>query len=172
VKSTSPIVLIVSAVVCAVLGGAYGAYQVSHGQALPVAHATSLLTMPAIGVILLLLAIPVFRYRKALLDGVKTAAAGANSKAPVPRPKRLDPFYAVRVLLLAKSTAVASAVVGGFQLGLVILQLSAPVVAASVWWNVSGVVGPVLSLVAALIVERACKIPDGGLDGGVDGVAA
>ena len=171
-KSTSPILLTAISAVAAVLGGLYGMFQVTHGHALPVAHPSSLFTMPAIGAILVALAIPVFRYRRQLLEISKTATGGNAAKSVSPRPKRLDPFYAVRVLVLAKSTAVASCVVGGFQLGLVLLQLTTPVVASSVWWNVSGVLGAVLALVAALVVERACKIPDSGVDGGTDGVAA
>lgn len=176
-KSTSTLLLISVAAVATVLGGFYGMFQVTHGHALPVAHPSSLFTMPAIGAVLVALAIPIFRYRRQLLEQAKAggAASGVANAAPklnLPRPKRLDPFYAVRVLILAKSTAVASAVVGGFQLGLVLLQLTTPVVASTVWWNVSGVIGAVLALIAALVVERACKIPDGGIDGGTDGVAA
>lgn len=171
-KTTSPILLIASAAVATAAGAFYGVYQVSHGHPLPVSHPSSLLTMPVIALILVGLAYPIFRYRKALLDLAKSGANanGATGAAvrPVPRPKRLDPFYAVRVLLLAKSTSVASAVIAGFQLGLVFLQLATPVIAASIWLNVLGVVGALLSLVVALVVERACKIPNGGVDAGVD----
>ncbi|MDE2409419.1 MAG: DUF3180 family protein [Actinomycetales bacterium] len=178
-KSTSPILLIASGVVATAAGAFYGTFQVSHGHPLPVSHPSSLLTMPVIALILVLLALPIFRYRKALLELAKagTDAAGAARAGvrPPVRPKRLDPFYAVRVLLLAKSTSVASAVIAGFQLGLVLLQLATPVIAVSIWLNVLGVIGAVLSLVVALLVERACKIPDGGADsaatGGAGGVA-
>lgn len=164
-KSTSPVLLIGSAAVATAAGAAYGIYQVNHGHPLPVSHPSSLLTMPIIALVLVGLAVPIFRYRKALLEFAKNT----NDAAPRPRPKRLDPFYAVRVLLLAKSTSVASAVIAGFQLGLVLLQLATPVISASIWLNVVGVVGGVLSLVVAIIVERACKIPSGGADSGTDG---
>jgi Protein of unknown function (DUF3180) len=172
-KTTSPLLLIVTTVVSTILGGIYGMYQVTHGHALPVAHPSTLATMPAIAAILAALAIPVFRYRKQLLELSKAKAPGASAPpVTTARPKRLDPFYAVRVLVLAKSTSVASTVIGGFHLGLVLLQLTTPVVAVTVWLNVWGVVGAVLSLVVGLVVERACKIPDGGIDSGADGVAA
>ena len=172
-KTTSTLLLIVATVVSTILGGIYGMYQVTHGHALPVAHPSSLVTMPAIAAILAALAIPVFRYRRQLLEISKAKTAGTPATGTAgTRPKRLDPFYAVRVLVLAKSTSVASTVVGGFQLGLVLLQLTTPVVAVSVWLNVSGVIGAVISLIVGLVVERACKIPDGGIDSGTDGVAA
>jgi Protein of unknown function (DUF3180) len=173
VKSTSPILLIASAAVATGVGAFYGMYQVNHGHPLPVSHPSSLATMPVIALILVGLALPIFRYRRALLELAKagTDAAGAARAGvrPPARPKRLDPFYAVRVLLLAKSTSVASAVIAGFQLGLVLLQLATPVIAVSIWLNIGGVIGAVFALVVALIVERACKIPGGGSDGAVEG---
>ncbi|MEN9715834.1 MAG: hypothetical protein RJA35_1301 [Actinomycetota bacterium] len=159
-KSTSAILLALVAAFAGVIGGIYGIYQVAHGLALPVARPSSLVTMPAIGIILAGLAYPIYRYRKQTLEFAK-AAATEGFKPAVARPKRLDPFYAVRVLLLAKATAVASAAIGGFHVGLVILQLTTPVVAATVWLNVAGVIGAVLAMVIGLIVERLCKIQDG-----------
>lgn len=177
-KTTSPILLIGSGAVSTAAGTFYGMFQVNHGHPLPVSHPSSLLTMPIIALVLVGLALPIFRYRKALLDlaksGTDAAGAARSGVRPPARPKRLDPFYAVRVLLLAKSTSVASAVIAGFQLGLVFLQLATPVISTSIWLNVTGVIGAVLALVVATLVERACKIPNGGADstdGDTGGVA-
>ena len=164
-KQTKPLTLVLSALAAGVVGGIYGLYQVSHGHALPTAHINSLVPMPAIAIVLAFLAYPVYRYRKQSLDYTKAASASAITARPE-RPKRLDPFYAVRVLLLAKSTSVASAAIAGFHIGLVLLQLSTPVVANGVWLNIAGVAGGLLAMVVGLIVERICRIPDGGVDAG------
>jgi hypothetical protein len=161
-KSTSALTLAIATIIAGILGGLYGFYQVTHGHALPVAHPSSLATMPAIGIVLAGLAYPIYRYRKQSVEFAK-ASATENVTRPV-RPKRLDPFYAVRVLLLAKATAVAGAAIAGFHLGLVVLQLMAPVVVAAVWLNIAGVLGAVFAMVIGLIVERICKIPDSGLE--------
>ena len=161
-KSTSALTLFVASIVAGVLGGIYGFYQVTHGHALPVAHPSSLATMPAIGIVLAGLAYPIYRYRKQSVEFAK--AAGTEGAARPARPKRLDPFYAVRVLLLAKATSVAGAAIAGFHIGLVLLQLTAPVVVSSVWLNIGGVVGSVFALVVGLVVERICKIPDSGVE--------
>ena len=168
-KSTSPITLILAAVAGGILGGGYGQYQVSHGHSFPVAHPSSLVTMPAIGLILLALAWPVIRYRRQLLQQAKATTATSRQ---VPRPKRLDPFYAVRVLLLAKSTEVAAAAMGGFHLGLVILQLTSPIIPQNVWLNISGVLGSVFALIVGVVVEKFCKIPGDSIDSATSEAAA
>jgi hypothetical protein len=162
VKTTSTVTLITAATAAGILGAAYGIFQVNHGSPLPVAHPSSLATMPAIAIVLLALAYPVYRYRKTALEYSKALAAESGPK--LARPKRLDPFYAVRVLLLAKATSVTGAVIAGFHIGLVILQLSTPVIAANVWLNVLGAAGAIFALVVGLVVERICKIPDSGVE--------
>lgn len=169
-KSTGVLTLSIVALGAGVIGGIYGLFQVNHGHPLPTAHPTSLVTMPAIAIVLAALAYPIYRYRKQALDFAKTTAAG-NSTRPV-RPKRLDPFYAVRVLVLAKSTSVASAAIAGFHIGLVILQLSTPVVSTGVWLNVAGVIGGLLAMAVGLAVEGICRIPNGGADSGGTEAAA
>jgi len=162
-KTTKAVTLVVWAVVAGVLGSLYGIFQVSHGHLIPVASVSSIFTMPGVSIVLALLALPIYRYRRALLQiaksqgsaGTKNAVAGGHRR-PVP----LNPFYAVRVLLLAKSTAVAAAVLGGWQAGLVVLQLSTPVISASIWYNVIALVGCLLSVGVGLAVEQICKLPD------------
>jgi hypothetical protein len=43
------------------------------------------------------------------------------------------------------------------------------VIAVSIWLNLLGVIGAVLSLVVAMLVERACKIPNSGADAAATG---
>jgi len=170
-KSTSAVTLSVVGLFAGVLGGIYGLYQVNHGHPLPTAHPSSLVPMPAIAIVLAFMAYPIYRYRKQSVEFAKSSATAGPAVRPV-RPKRLDPFYAVRVLLLAKSTSVASAAIAGFHVGLVILQLSTPVVSTGVWLNIAGVTGSLLAMVVALVVERICRIPDGGVENGTNEAAA
>jgi len=161
-KTTKAITLVVSAVLAGVLGSLYGIFQVTHGHALPVASVSTIFTMPGVSIVLALLALPIYRYRRAMINLAKLHSS-QNDKNPVAgnsRPVPLNPFYAVRVLLLAKSIAVTAAVLGGWQAGLVVLQLSTPVISASIWNNIIAFVGCAISVAVGLAVEQICKLPD------------
>ena len=126
--------------------------MLQNGASIPIATNTVLITLPSIAIIELVIAIPVFKYRSELQ---KFATTGV-------RPKRLDAFYAVRVVVLAKATAIAGALFLGTAIGLVFLQLSQPVIADSIWRNLVALVESVVLIVVALIIEKACKLPDDG----------
>jgi len=164
--------LLLLAVGSGILGAFYGMLLVSRGFALPIARQTTLVTMPVIGALLFLISVPVIRHRRLTAEYQKALAEG--KAAGLLRPKPLDPFYAVRVLLLAKSAAIASAVFAGFQAGLVVLQLFSPVVAPSVWLNVGAVIGSIFSLVIGVMIERFCRVRDdsGGGSAPTGGAAA
>jgi hypothetical protein len=123
-----------------------------NGASIPVATLTVLITLVSIAVIEALIAIPIFKYRSELQ---KFATSGV-------RPKRIDPFYAMRVLVLAKATAIAGALFLGASISVVFIQWSQPIVADSIWRNVIALVESALLIVVALIIERACKLPDDG----------
>jgi hypothetical protein len=125
---------------------------VANGGSVPVAPNNLLISIPSIAVIELLAAIPVFRYRRELAKFVTTGK----------RPKRIDPFYAVRVLALAKATAISGSLFAGFAASLVILQVTLPVTPDSISLNVFALVESVLLIVVAFIIERSCKLPDDG----------
>ncbi len=88
--------------------------MLQNGASIPVATNTVLITLPAIAIIELVIALPVFKYRSELQ---KFATSGV-------RPKRLDPFYAMRVVVLAKATSIAGALFLGASIGLLFMQLS------------------------------------------------
>lgn len=114
-----------------------------------------MVSIPSIAAILLLLALPVWRYRRALKQ--------LAEKPSAPRPKRVDPFYAVRLLLLAKASSISATAFLGWHVGVMIAQVLSPVVAVgSVLQNAWGVVGSILLLVAALLVEWICRTPEDG----------
>ena len=123
-------------------------FMVGRGLQVPVSPANLLITLAAISAVLLALSIPIWRYRSALKQ---------NSSQ---RPKRVDPFYAVRVLLLAKASSLAGALFASWHLGVVIFQFSgAVVVQGLVLQNAFGLVASVMLIVAALITEQICRLP-------------
>lgn len=76
------------------------------------------------------------------------------------RPRRVDPFYATRVLLLAKASAVAGALLAGVAAGLVIELLVRPVwVTGSLWRMLGMLAAAIVLLVAGLVAETLCMLP-------------
>ncbi len=95
-----------------------------------------------IAVIVLLLAIPVRRR----LHG---------------DPKPLNPFYALNVLVLAKSSSLTGAMFVGVAVGFIVFALGLPVVVIDerMWITVAtGIAALILSIVG-LIAEYFCRIP-------------
>ncbi|MFM6966773.1 MAG: DUF3180 domain-containing protein [Rhodoluna sp.] len=164
-KTTRPIAIVALIVLGAVAAGFFGSFQVSHGHALPVSGISLTFTMLGVGVILAGLAYPIYRYRKQSLAFAKGLAKDGNlPSGSAARPKRLDPFYAVRVLALSKSVSFASALIAGWHFGLISLQLTTPVVTQGVWKNVGALVASIAAMGVALAVEQICKIPNGGAE--------
>jgi hypothetical protein len=123
-------------------------FMVGRGLQVPVSPANLLITLAAISVVLLALAIPIWRYRSAL------------KQKSSQRPKRVNPFYAVRVLLLAKASSLAGALFASWHLGVVVFSLSGAVVVQSlVLQNSFGFIASVMLIVAALITEQICRLP-------------
>ncbi|MCS0498478.1 DUF3180 domain-containing protein [Protaetiibacter mangrovi] len=74
--------------------------------------------------------------------------------------RRVDPFYATRVVLLAKASSAAGALLTGAAAGLLVELLVRPVSAVeSVWRMVAMLVASVLVLVAGLVAEGLCTVP-------------
>jgi hypothetical protein len=123
---------------------------VANGMAVPASPTNLLVTLAAIALILLGLTIPIWRYKASLTQYTKG-----------PRPKRVDPFYAVRVVLLAKASAITGSGFVGWHLGAMIAQLSLPVsFTAALLQNSFGLVASVVLTVAALVSEQICRLPD------------
>jgi hypothetical protein len=77
------------------------------------------------------------------------------------RTKRVDPFYATRVVMLAKASSLGGALLAGGGLGIVGYLLSRSVLPAtgSVTMAVGTAVGAIILLVAGLVAEHWCTIP-------------
>ena len=125
------------------------------GRQVFIAPSSLAFTLPAIAILLMAFAWPMVRYRRDL-----AAALKSNKTKPV---KRVDPFYAVRVLLLAKASAVASSAIMGWQIGVLVYLLSRPAQAPdSLTRTIVAGIGAAVLLAVALIVERFCRLPNEG----------
>jgi hypothetical protein len=124
--------------------------MVSNGLAIPTSPTNLLLALAFIAVVLLALSIPIWRY-KAALTQYKTGT----------RPKRVDPFYAVRVVLLAKASALTGAGFVGWHIGALVAQLSLPVsFTAALLQNSFGLVASLVLMASAVISEQICRLPE------------
>lgn len=111
----------------------------SHAFAPPVSLP---LTLTAIAVVVVALAIPVRR-----------AVTGK-------RKGRLDPFYAVRVAVLAKSSALTGALLTGLGGGIIAHTVSLPILNGDLLGRgIAQTVGAALLLTAGLVAERLCTLP-------------
>lgn len=155
-KPTKVLTLIGWAVPAATAGYLASKLISANGGPVPLTPINLILTLVAIAIILGAFAVPMVRYRRALAEQLKSPAA--------PRPKRLNPFYAFRLLVLAKATAVSGALFAGWHLGVIWLQVSSPVTPDSIWQNVAALIASIAMVVVGLTVERLCRIKDDGSD--------
>ncbi|MEY4742658.1 MAG: hypothetical protein RL672_1408 [Actinomycetota bacterium] len=152
-KPTRIATLVLHAVAVAIAAYVLVRLMIGAGWALPVSQLNLVLTIPAIALINLGLVWPILRYKKALADYLLRVSRK--------RPRRPDSFYAMRVLLIAKSSAIAGAWFLGWHVGVLIVQLTATNPNALIWREAFGALGSLLLVVAALIAERGCRLPDG-----------
>ena len=128
---------------------------VRQGRQVFIAPASLAFTLPAIAILLAAFAWPMIRYRRDLASALKSKVT-----KPV---KRVDPFYAVRVLILSKASSLTSSAILGWQLGVVFYLLSRPAqVADSMTRTVTAGIGAAILLTVALIIERICRLPSEG----------
>ena len=113
------------------------------GRAVVIPPFTLAAALVLIGAIIVVMAVPVRRVAR----GDRTA--------------RVDPFYATRVVMLAKASSLSGALLGGAGLGIVGYLLSRSVLPAvgSVTMAVAAAVSAILLLVAGLVAEHMCSIP-------------
>jgi hypothetical protein len=143
VKRTNPLNL-------ALLGafGAVGAWfaqtaLVASGRPATIPPLTLAFALVAIAVIIVAMALPVRR--------VTRRVAGA----------RIDPFYATRVVTLAKASSLGGALLGGAGLGILAFLLTRSVVPGlgSITAAIAAAVGALVLLIAGLVAEHMCTLP-------------
>lgn len=163
-KPISVLNLLIVFVAAGLLGVGYSNWAVGNGFRIPVSPLTISFSLVVASAVLLALAIPIWRYKKALKKLLE--AKDGSVKRPVP----VDPFYAVRVLLLAKASALAAAMFIGWHTGVLIQLFSAPVIAVeAIGPNLSAGLIAIGLLIAAFVVQAICRLPSdsGPKDGAV-----
>jgi hypothetical protein len=140
---TTPALLFVLALAGAVAGWMIELALVASGRPALIPPFTLGLAGATTGIIIVVVALPVFR--------VVRRVPGA----------RVDPFYATRVVLLAKASSLAGALAAGFATAVLVFLLTRSVLPAvgSVTMAVVTVVGAALLLAGGLIAERMCTLP-------------
>lgn len=115
----------------------------SAGRPVLIPPLTVPLTLAAVAALVLGFAIPIHRATKGTLR----------------RP--IDPFRAMRVVVLAKASSHVGALLLGASGGILVYLLSRAVIPSlgSVWQDVATIVGSVVLLVAGLVAEHLCTIP-------------
>lgn len=122
------------------------------GQSFPQSPTSLLITMPLIGIAVVIATWPIYRYRKAV-EGYQSG----------PRPARPNPFYALRALVLARATALAGTVFLGWHIGalvwLVVFSVApqGPVLVTSF-----GVFSALAMLIGGLVGQQNCRTPKSG----------
>ncbi len=113
------------------------------GRAVLVPPFTLGVALVLIGVVVVLMALPVRR--------VSRRVPGSS----------VDPFYATRVVIIAKASSLAGALLAGGGLGVGVFLLSRPVLPAvgSITMAFAAALGAVVLLVAGLVAENMCTIP-------------
>lgn len=148
-KPISPLVITLWFLLSGIIGFGYSTYAVNNGLEVPISGITLALSTALIAVILLGLALPIWKYKRSITKVIT-----------VSKPLPVNPFYAVRVLLLSKAAAITGAMFIGWHAGVLVKQFTAPVVVIDATTpNITALVSAVLLLIVGFIVEQVCKLP-------------
>jgi len=156
VKHTRPATLVGLAVVALVGGFVLDAALVASGQPSIVPSIVLGLVLLVIGGVVVTMAVPVRRVAKGT------------------QKERVDPFYATRVLLLAKASSLAGSLFAGASGGVLAFMTTRGVDVAigSVVPTIVAVVGGLGLLAAGIVAEHMCTVPPGDDEGGPGAQAA
>ena len=152
-KRTNIGVLILLAAIGGAGGGFLEAGLTGSGRALIQPPITLALALALIGGIVISLAVPIRRLTRGKATG------------PV------DPYYATRVLVLAKACSLIGALITGFGIGVTVYLLTRSIVPlGSVGLSLATIIGAGVLVAGGLVAEHMCTIPpsDDG-DGDDDG---
>lgn len=132
-----------------VLGLVLSQLSAGFGYVFPASPTTLPISLLVLALANYLFSFPIYRYRKQL----------ASYKEGV-RPERPNPFYAVRVLILARASVLAGALFAGWHAGLIIWLLSFSVAPENLMLTSSfGLVGAVALIIGGLVSQWNCKTP-------------
>lgn len=140
---TNPLTLVLLATLGAFGGWFVETAMVATGRPVLIPPITLTVALVLIGVIIVIMAMPVF----------KVARGKPNA--------HIDPFYATRVVVLAKASSLSGALLAGAGLGFAGFLLTRSVVpgVGSLTMAFAMAVGAIVLVVAGLIAEYMCTIP-------------
>jgi hypothetical protein len=143
VRHTHPVTVLVFGLVGAIAGFVLEVALASAGQPVLIPPYTLAITLVAAAAVVVALAVPIRR-----------AIRGTSSA-------RINPFRAMRVVVLAKASALVGSLIAGFAVGIVVFLLTRPVVAdvGSLWMSIGGAAAGAVLLVAGIVAERLCTLP-------------
>jgi hypothetical protein len=148
-KPISPLIIAVWVLVSGIVGFGYSTFAVNNGLEVPISGITLALSTALSALVLLGLAVPIWKYKRTITKAPTTS-----------KPLPVNPFYAVRVLLLSKAAAITGAMLIGWHAGVLVKQFTAPVVVTDATTpNITALVAAVLLLIVGLVVEQICKLP-------------
>lgn len=137
------IVTIVMVVVVGIAIGTLSEFALAiTGRPVIILPITLPIALAVLGGIIIALAVPIRRMT-------------GNAKAP-----KVDPFYATRIAMLAKASAITGALMSGIGMGVVGYLLTRSIVSTSAAWQSSAtILGGVVLLVGGLVAEYLCRVP-------------
>ena len=142
-KRSAPTALIALGLLGIVIGFLIEVTAASSGAPIVVPPATMATSLAVIGIVVALLAWP-----------IRQATKGTAKR-------RIDPFRAMRVALLAKASSFSGALFLGGGLGIILYLLTRPVepTTASLWLAIGMAIGAAVLLVGGLVAEFFCTLP-------------
>lgn len=156
-KPISVIGVISWTLLAALAGFGYSNWAIANGFHIPVSGITLSISVAVVCIILLVLVYPIWKYKRNLKKVLEAKDSTVKKVLPV------DPFYAVRVLLLAKAASVTASLFIGWHAGVLVKQFLSPVIATeAIAPNLSAAIVSLLLLTTAFIVVEICKLPDDG----------
>jgi hypothetical protein len=143
VRHTRPATVVLFGLVGAIAGFVLEVALAAAGQPVMIPPYTLAVTLVAAAVIVVVLAVPIRR-----------AIRGTSAT-------RINPFRAMRVVVLAKASSLVGALIAGFSAGVLVFLLTRPVVAdvGSLWPGIVAALAGAVLLVAGLVAERLCTLP-------------
>jgi hypothetical protein len=142
VKRTRVTTLVVLGIVGAAAGALVELALVAAGRPIVNLPITLAVALAVIGGIVVTMAVPIRRMTRA-------------TTAP-----RVDPFYATRILMLAKACAYTGALVAGVGAGVLAYLLTRSVIGVgSVTQAIAAIAGAGVLLAGGLVAEHMCRVP-------------
>lgn len=143
VSRTSPLHLIMLASSGAAAGWLLEVLLTASGRPIVLPSISLAISLFAIAIVVVVLAVPIYRSSRGL------------------RRQRVNPFYALRVVVLAKASSFSGALLGGAALAISFYLLSRTVSPGAGSITASFVVsgGAIGLLIAGLVAEHLCTIP-------------